>query len=409
MTREFYPTISVACLQLHHHIIPFLPLESRLPRVYGPKLQSGVDIREGRDKTWSQCVRVLEGHSRPCGHIAFSPDGRRLVSGSYDTTVRLWDVATGALLQVMTGHCDDVFSVAYSPNGMLIASGSSDNTVIIWDAANGLQVSKYAGHLNWVVCVTFSPDGLRIASGDSGGQIRVWSTDPADTSVMVLESPNQVVSLGFIARTRLIVASRDGSIIIFELESACRIGEYSLPGDLRAFCMAPNKQLAASWSEAGDLTVWDSQTWTQQRLIRPGHPSDALWGPLLSFSPDSTHLAISSLNSTLSCEVWDCRTWNRIHELQGHAKGILGVQFSPVGFLLASASADNAIRLWDLNIAESLCHNPLITCLALSPFESIFAIKLSDGTIEVRVVESHELVCTLSGGSSDGLSQRMVI
>src|SRR5258706_15812298 len=84
MTREFYPTISVACLQLHHQIIPFLPFESQLSRVYGPKSQSGVDIREGRDKTWSQCVCVLEGHSYECVHVVFSPDGRRLVSGSYD-------------------------------------------------------------------------------------------------------------------------------------------------------------------------------------------------------------------------------------------------------------------------------------------------------------------------------------
>src|SRR5258705_3947354 len=115
MTREFYPVISVACLQLHYHVIPFLPLESRLSQLYGSKIHSGIEVKEGWEQTWQPCVRVLEGHTDLCLCIAFSPDGEQLVSGSDDHTVRLWSMSTGALLQVMGGHRGWVRSVMYSP------------------------------------------------------------------------------------------------------------------------------------------------------------------------------------------------------------------------------------------------------------------------------------------------------
>src|SRR5882762_3108304 len=153
MTREFYPTISVACLQLHHHVIPFLPLESRLSQLYRSKIHSAVEVKEGQEQTWSPCVRVLEGHTSVCLCIAFSPYGEQLVSGSDDRTVRLWNISTGALLQIMKGHSHCVQSVMYSPDGRYIASGSDDETVRIWDAISGLQVQTYAGHSDRVMCI----------------------------------------------------------------------------------------------------------------------------------------------------------------------------------------------------------------------------------------------------------------
>src|SRR5713101_1657946 len=88
MTREFYPVISVSCLQVHHHVMVFLPLESRLSQVYGPKQQPMIEVKEGREQMWNSCVRILEGHTDRCSCIAFSADGGRLVSGSDDRTAR---------------------------------------------------------------------------------------------------------------------------------------------------------------------------------------------------------------------------------------------------------------------------------------------------------------------------------
>ncbi len=93
--------------------------------------------------------------------VAFSPDGRRIVSGSYDRTLRLWDAATGQPIEApLTGHTDVVRSVAFSPDGRRIVSGSNDRTVRLWDAATGRPIGQpLIGHEGHVTSVAFSPDG----------------------------------------------------------------------------------------------------------------------------------------------------------------------------------------------------------------------------------------------------------
>src|SRR5258706_5865762 len=197
MTQEFYPVISVACLQLNHYVIPFMPIQSQLSQLYGQKMQSKIDVKEGQQQTWSPCIHVLEGHTEECACIAFSPDGRQLVSGSGDDTIQLWNIQTGALLQVMLGHNNHVLSLAYSPNGMFIASGSSDNSVRIWAATTGLQVAIYAGHAISVWCVAFSADSACIASGSIDGKINVWSMDDTLCSEKVFAAPKDIIYFAY--------------------------------------------------------------------------------------------------------------------------------------------------------------------------------------------------------------------
>src|SRR5258705_9528331 len=215
MTQEFYPAISVACLQLHHYVIPFLPIQSQLSQLYGQKMQSRIDVKEGQRQTWSSCIHVLEGHTEACYCIAFSPDGRQLVSGSGDHTIQLWNIQTGALLQVMSGHNDAVLSLAYSPNGMFIASGSPDTTVRIWAATTGLQVAMYAGHATPVWCVAFSADGACIASGSTDGKVHVWSMNGTLGSEKVFATPEDVIYLAYTNPNKLMVISVGGSTAIW--------------------------------------------------------------------------------------------------------------------------------------------------------------------------------------------------
>ncbi|MEI2740158.1 MAG: WD40 repeat domain-containing protein [Chitinophagaceae bacterium] len=108
--------------------------------------------------------------------VAFSPDGRRIVSGSVDHTLRLWDAATGAAIgEPLKGHSGSVRSVAFSPDGRRIVSGSYDNTLRLWDAATGAAIGEpLKGHTGWVTSVAFSPDGRRIVSGSADNTLRLW-------------------------------------------------------------------------------------------------------------------------------------------------------------------------------------------------------------------------------------------
>jgi WD40 repeat protein len=127
-----------------------------------------------REQMQGGWLKLLEGHKRDVFSVAFSPDGKTIVSGSSDGTVRVWNAATGAEQHKMTGHKDTVFSVAFSPNGKTIVSGSQDHTVRVWDVATGVEQHKITGHEDPVFSVAFSPDGKTIVSGSNDRTVRVW-------------------------------------------------------------------------------------------------------------------------------------------------------------------------------------------------------------------------------------------
>ncbi len=117
------------------------------------------------------------GHTSPVRSVAFSPDGQHIVSGSHDGTIRVWNATTGETeAGTFTGHISSVKSVAFSPYGQRIVSGSSDQTVCVWSVTTGEKLAgPFAGHTESVASVAFSPDGERIVSGSSDLTIRVWN------------------------------------------------------------------------------------------------------------------------------------------------------------------------------------------------------------------------------------------
>jgi WD40 repeat protein len=109
--------------------------------------------------------------------VAFSPDGAHIISGSLDSTIRVWDAQAGEQLAVLEGHSGPVLAVAFSPDGAYIVSGSWDRTVSIWDARKGTQLAVLKDHSNWVLSLAFSCDGKYIISSDSWGRELVWNVE----------------------------------------------------------------------------------------------------------------------------------------------------------------------------------------------------------------------------------------
>ena len=115
-------------------------------------------------------LNVLEGHTDGVNSASFSPDGKKIVSASYDRTIRIWDAETGKEQKVVYAH-DIVCSASFSPDGKHIISVSADSTASIWDAETGMELRKFDGSYT---SATFSSDGKKIAFGSTDGTILIW-------------------------------------------------------------------------------------------------------------------------------------------------------------------------------------------------------------------------------------------
>jgi hypothetical protein len=118
--------------------------------------------------------------------VAFSPDGRRIVSGSNDSTLKVWDTVTGQNLLSLEGHTSNVLSVVFSPDGRRIVSGSHDETVKVWDAGNSRILFSLAADTDNVTSVAFSPEGRRVFARDDAGKVLAWD---AATGQLLPDAP----------------------------------------------------------------------------------------------------------------------------------------------------------------------------------------------------------------------------
>jgi WD40 repeat protein/serine/threonine protein kinase len=135
------------------------------------------DIEVWDTQTYERSARLV-GHMAAVHSVAFSGDGRRLVSAGQDRTVRLWDAATGAQLALLEGHTDEVFAAVFHPDGTRVASAGRDRAILLWDAATGAEVARLHGHTNYVFSLAFSPDGATLASASGDFTVRLWDTAP---------------------------------------------------------------------------------------------------------------------------------------------------------------------------------------------------------------------------------------
>jgi len=274
----------------------------------------------------------------------FSPDGTLYAAGSYDRTVKLWDVATGEQVKILRGHEKPTWEVAFSPDGKRLAASCQDGKVRIWDIGTGRTLQVLTGHEQRVWGVAFSPDGRQLAATGDDGTVRTWAADTGAALLRLDDHQGPVYDVVYLAGgERLASSGRDKTIRIWDAASGAMLETWSDNDDaVWSLVLSPDGKRLASACEDGSLRIRDAASGEIEVRIR-GH-DDSLFG--LGFSPDGHRIVSAGVDKRI--KLWDAHSGALLFGVVGHRGSIWSVSFTPDGRRLASISEDKTLRLWSL-------------------------------------------------------------
>ena len=377
----------------------------------GKLIASAGDDRTVRvwDALSAELVIVMEGHTSPINSVEFAPNSQRLVTGSADQTVRVWQISNGVPLLTLREHTGPVNGVAYSPDGTTIVSVSNDRTVRLWNGIDGRLVSTLSGHTLNIVSVAYSTDGSTVASWALDGTVRFWRVSDGTQVGIIDDFTSPIYSLSlFMNQDTLAFGS------IFKIGYWEYAGEQFIrmvdgaAGAVRSMDIAPADNLMVTASDDGVIYLWDVETGQLGQRLNVGGIINSV-----AFSPDGALIAVAS--SSGSVTLWlvsdlqespladdgDELTIRPVLELPGHAGGATEVAFSPSGAVLATASADGVVLLWDVVSGELQQrlngHTDQVNAIAFSSDQQLIATAGADATIRVWEAESGLMLRILQG------------
>jgi WD40 repeat protein len=317
-------------------------------------------------------VRRIEGHADQLTSVALSPDGKLLVSGSDDKTVRLWRFESGKELRTLRGSATFVLSVAISADGRRVLSGSggefrnrrfspgSDRSVRLWDVETGKELLKLVGHRQPVWYVKFLPGG-RGAISVSEGEARVWDlTQGREARRFGERCSGQGVALSPDGTFLVTGSYPENSARLWEVETGrlmhelagnraqIRGADFSADGRL---LLTGGGNFVRGGGDAS-LRIWDVTTGKELRLMSGA--TQLVW--CVAFSADGRKALSGGLDGIV--RLWDVNSGKEIHQFKGHrvvSKSPIGeradvraVLFTPDGTHAVSAGHDRTIRIWKL-------------------------------------------------------------
>lgn len=289
-----------------------------------------------------QPLAQFVGHTAPIRCAAFTPNGRRAITGSEDKTLRVWDLDTTQQVHCLARHVDIVTCVAVSGDSRLALSGGGDRTARIWDLESGDQRHRLEGHKNIVTSVAFTPDSRQAITTDADGWVRFWEAE-SGTLVRQFHTgvPHWFSSFGLDAR--YLLASSGGKLFrLWDLESEQLVQTFRGHTD-RVGCVAlsPDASVAVSGSDDRTVRVWDTATGNQ---IRCFNDSNAL--VFVAISLDGRRILSGS--SENGFQLRDIATGQTLGQFDGQAGRIRCLAISFDGTTLLSSGTDSAAQLWEM-------------------------------------------------------------
>ncbi|WP_206602819.1 NB-ARC domain-containing protein [Leptolyngbya ohadii] len=309
------------------------------------------DVQTGR------CLSTLNGYSNWVASIAFSADGMTIASGSEDNQIRLWNVETGECDKVLKGHTNLISSIAFFPeianpvdslipplSSQRLVSGSDDQTIKLWDGVTGECLQTFWGHGDWVQSVSISPDGKLLASASRDQTVRIWDALTGECLHLLRGHGDRVKSVAFDSTGMMLISgSNDGTVKLWQVRTGDCVQTFEGHEDwVLSVAFSPVGRWFASGSADGSIKLWDGKTGDCVRSLQ-GHTHRIR---SIAFSLDGKMLASGGDDQTV--RLWDVQTGNCVEVLLGHTHTVWSVAFSPQAARVASGSGDQTIRLWDI-------------------------------------------------------------
>jgi WD40 repeat protein len=395
-------------------------------------------------------IRRFEGHTHTVFDLAFRPDGRSAVTGSWDDTLILWDLETGDILQRMewTGEIEwaleDVDHVAISPDGRRVLANSGQNIINLWDLETGQLIRNWSHGFQQPSRLAISPDGRLGTSGHMfGGEIVVWDLETGE-ALLVLTGDNRIDELVFNAGSDQLVSSDGNTLRLWSLKHGAEVLRFETEGTIRDVAYSPDGRMAVSVELTGALYLWDLETLHELRRIdlpdfawdvvytldgesvivplfngeviqydlssgeevqRLGGESEAD-GHLnseivdaIAISPDGKNVLTGSQGAERTLFLWDLETGVELKAFD--AGTVFAVDLSPDGRTALSGGDDNKMVLWDLESGEARRefegHEGFVWDLAYSPDGKTALSASWDNTLILWDLESGEIIHRLLG------------
>lgn len=296
------------------------------PASAGPMVPSTSPLPPG--SLW-KFTKGTGGHALTVTSVDFSLDGRHLATASRDRSVRIWDLATGAVKQTLDGHGVWLHAVRFSPDGKQVAVAGLDRNVRLWRVATGEQETELIGHTNGVNTLAYSPDGRYLATGARDRSLRIWDLTTQEQVHLLPHADGWVVALG-----------------------------YAAGGDRLFSAIARGNE---------PIREWNTTTGEDLRVLkRDPQPDDQLL--TLAVSPDGRIVAGSGTDRRI--HIWNLARSEIVYQLSGHTAEVSEIAFSPDGRLLVSGSLDHRVKIWEVDSGQLLTtlsgHSAWVASVAFS-------------------------------------------
>uniref|UniRef100_A0A7S0RZ28 NLE domain-containing protein n=1 Tax=Chlamydomonas leiostraca TaxID=1034604 RepID=A0A7S0RZ28_9CHLO len=351
----------------------------------------------------ARCTASMPGHSEAVLSVCFSPDGRRLATGSGDTSVRLWDLNTQLPLHECKGHRSWVLVVAWSPDAKYVASGDMDGAIWLWDPVTGKGLGTCGGHKKWITSLSWEPahkalPSTRFASGSKDNSVSVWDAGARRCLFTMSNHMQAVTAVKWGGEGLIYSASRDCSISAWDATDGKLVRTFKGHGHwVNTLALSTEHVLRTG---AYDHTGTAPEDPTEAKAVALKRYQEATGGQperMVSGSDDFTMFLWSPSTSKTP-----------IARMTGHVQTVNQVVFSPDGRWVLSASFDKSVKLWDGVkggfLATFRAHVGPVYQVAWSSDSRMFVSGSKDSTLKVWDLRTRKLKVDLPGHADEVFS-----